>query len=533
MLILFDDKLYINEKVYPYNEYTLSQLVEVNKNNTISYDRVTNTKYLIWCWNMETDFRSILGKWTEVPSRLLPGHKHGCQHWITDNFMFSSFSVIISEHDDVVKGENPFLKLREIIDNYNSVHRYFNLCTNTETNTAIKLIKKKYGYKEFEEELKQEVRDCRRCPGTALVVPLVYSNKAGIVWHNAEYEGQLTENVYGFDASSSYPAQCFYGDFPLGELKRYTADADTVKALHMKGCWYAVELVSDEIIELPADAFRPYKDNKKKKYIRFENGYHYTVTPYDYMNMVQHFSYDPFTDKRLMITKVIATDKVGYLNKKYLDFIYKIYQAKSNATGYTRDAIKKTINSIIGKGHPPRLAGMSSADLRHWYINNYMCPQFAQHIVARERYTITSLACKLGVEKVLSLSTDCIKSTDPALIEVMSEFNKQHKAHMDSLGYTDTTLGMWQPEHYKWLVFIRDRVYFGVNTEGKFITALSSFAIPQDLTVAELFESNRIERAENQCGDLWNSTENRLKARARYYGIKMEEHVQKLEEQAG
>ena len=528
ILILYNNELYINEKVYPFNEYTLSQLI---KSGT-RFKCAENTKFQIWTWKVRHNFREVLTACRQSQTIRLD-HKDGDQYWITENFVFTSFDVIIDENEEIVNTENPFKILKDLVVNWTETNRYVDFRTNTKLNTAIKATKKLYGFNDADDDIQHEIKDNKRYAGPTITEALVHGNKAGITWHNPQYEEKFITNVYGFDASSSYPAQCFYGDFPIGELKRCNPTVQNVQICFNSGYWFVAGLKSDGIIELPCFAFRPYKKRHTKGYLKFEDGYHYTVTPFDLKNMLEHFNYNPFLDERLTMTKLAFTDKLGYLNRKYLNFMYNVYQEKSTAEGYNRAQIKLTMNGIIGKGHPASLADKTPAEQRRWYLSNYMCPQFAQHIVARERYMITSLAHKLGMDKVLSLSTDCIKSTDPRLIEVMTEFNNAHKAHMETIGYTDTKLGIWEPEHYKWLVFIRDRVYFGLTTENKENRALSSYKVPADLKVAELFESNFIEQAINDCGALWHSDEARLKAKEDYYGFKMEEHVQKLEEQAG
>ena len=506
--------------MYPFNEYTLSQLI---KSGT-RFKCAETTKFQIWTWKLRCNFREVLKSCGQRKLSKLT-QKDGDEYWITENFVFTAFSVIIDENEEIVNTENPLETLNELVVKWNDTNRYVDFRTNTKVNTAIKATKKLLGYSDADDDIQQEIKDNKRYAGPAITEALVHGNKAGITWHNPQYEEKFIHKVYSFDASSSYPAQCFYGDFPLGELKRCNPTVQNVQACYNNGYWFVAELISDEIIELPCFAFRPYKKQGAKNYLKFEDGYHYTVTPYDLKNMLEHFNYNPFLDERLTMTKLAFTDKVGYLNRKYLDFIYKVYQMKSTAKGYIRAFIKLTLNSIIGKGHPASLADKPSAEQRRWYLSNYMCPQFAQHIVARERYVITSLACKLGVDKVLSLSTDCIKSTDPRLIEVMTEFNNAHKAHMESICYTTTKLGMWEPEHYQWLVFIRDRVYFGVTADNVENRALSSYKVPADLKVAELFESNFVEKATNTCGMLWHSDEARLKAKEDYYGFTMEKHV--------
>lgn len=520
VIILLGNELYINEKVYPYNEYTLSQLVA----SGMKYNCAENTKFQIWTWKLKCNFREVLSNCGQQQLSTLK-QKDGDEYWITENFVFTAFSVIIDENEEIVNTENPFEALKELVDYWNDNNRYVNFRTNTKVSTAIKATKKLLDYSDSGPDIQQEIKDNKRYPGPAITEALVHGNKTGITWHNPQYEEKFITDVYSFDASSSYPAQCFYGDFPIGELKRCNPTVQNVQTCFNNGYWFVAELISDEIIELPCFAFRPYKKQGTEKYCKFNDGYHYTVTPYDLKNMLEHFKYNPFLDEKLAMIKLAYTDNVGYLNRKYLDFIYKVYQRKSTAKGCVRESVKRTINSIIGKGHPASLADRTPAEQRRWYLSNYMCPQFAQHIVARERYVITSLAHKLGMDKVLSLSTDCIKSTDPRLVEVMTEFNNAHKAHMESIGYTDTKLGMWVPEHYKWLVFIRDRVYFGVTADNTAYRALSSYKVPENLTVDELFDSNFVVKATNQCGVLWQSEEARLKAREDYYGFKMEKHV--------
>jgi hypothetical protein len=522
IIIYYDGNVLINEKVYPYNEYTLTELIESAKGFTNS----KNSKFQIWVWDMNPDFikEEILLRFDNVKS--LNKQKNGRQYFITDNFVFTSFKVIITQGIDFVKsGKEPLEILKELVIDYRKSFRRVNYYANTHTAYCIKWAQKEFGYNAIKADLKRETIENSRCPGieTKLLETLVYGNKAGVTWHNSTHEEKFLEHVYSYDAKSAYPSMCFYPDFPLGKLQNYKPLAENLYTCFSRGYWFAAEFVSEEIIELPGQTFRPYYKNKEPH--RFKDGYHYTVTPYDYLNLIQHFNYNPVEDKRLKMTRLCGTHEVGYLNKEYLDYWYKLYQAKSKATGIQKLKCKGALNYQIGKGHTPSIIGKTAKERCHWYTNNYMCPQFAQHIVAHQRYTITRLACKLGIENVLSLSTDCIKSLDPRLETIIEEFNYEQAKRMFDLGYTDTDLGQWEQDNYRWLVFFRDRVYIGEHYDGTVSVALSSYKVPADLDITELFESNRLERAMNDCADLWTSTEKRLKAKEDYNGFKLEKHV--------
>ena len=147
--------------------------------------------------------------------------------------------------------------------------------------------------------------------------------------------------------------------------------------------------------------------------------------------------------------------------------------------------------------------------------DGYLCPQFAQHIVAHQRYIITHLAWQLGFDNIVSLSTDCIKSLDSRLCEVVKAYNDYYAEIIKSAGYNTTELGQWKAEHYEWLVFIRDRVYFGMKeNHTKVSVALSSYKLLSE-TAESLFADNSVATL-NKTGPLWKNTDKREKAKEEY-----------------
>lgn len=509
IIIYYNNKLYINNKVHPFDECTLLQMIKA----VDEYPNKQTTKFKVWVHGKLKDVVMKLNTWSVKGSRV--NLKDGWLYYITDHFVFTSTNVILTQDVNFVKDSEAFNFFREQILDYNRIHRYINYYTCTHTMTAIKKIWELCDYQSIKSELVDVSKTERRCPPRALTYPLIYGNKAGITGHDEKYEEMFLQNVYSFDASSAYPSMCFYPDFPIGELKEYNPTVQNVYTAYKNGWWFVAELVSDEVIEMPYQSFRPYHNRDKKEYVKFKDGYHYTVTPWDLANLLEHFKYDPFWDNKLRITKLGATNKVGSLNHKYLDYLYKAYHLKYNTTGWERSQIKGGYNSIVGKAHSPSILKRIKRRVEYWMPDGYLCPQFAQHIVAHQRYIITHLAYQLGFDNLVSLSTDCIKSLDPRLCDIIKAYNEYYAEIVQCAGYDTTELGQWKAEHYDWLVFIRDRVYFGVKkNHTKVSVALSSYKLISE-TAESLFADNSVATL-NKTGPLWKDTNKRLKAKEEY-----------------
>lgn len=481
------------------------------------YPNNQTTKFKVWVHGKLKEVVMKLNTWSVKGNRV--NLKDGWLYYITDHFVFASTNVILTQDVNFVKDLEAFNFFREQVMDYNRIHRYINYYTCTATMTAIKKIWELCDYKSVKNDLIEVSKAEKRCPPRALTYPLIYGNKAGITGHVEKYEEIFLQNVYSFDASSAYPSMCFYPDFPIGELIAYSPTVQNVQAAYNNSWWFVAELVSDEVIELPYQSFRPYHNRDKKQYVKFKDGYHYTVTPWDLKNLLEHFNYNPFTDDRLHLTKLGATNKVSSLDHRYLDYLYKAYHLKYTATGWERDQVKDGYNAIVGKAHSPSiLKKIGSGDGKsvvYWMPDGYLCAQFSQHILAHQRYIITHLAWQLGFDNIVSLSTDCIKSLDPRLCDVVKAYNDYYAEIIKSAGYDTTELGQWKAEHYEWLVFLRDRVYFGVK-EGhiKVNVALSSYKLLSK-TAESLFADNSVATL-NKTGPLWKDTNKRLRAKEEY-----------------
>lgn len=520
IIIYYDGKLFINNKVHPFNECTLLKLTKANDD----YSEADHTKYKVW----------VHGRMDKFVLNLLKGGVKGFKlnlysgfhYFITDHFVFASTKLIVTHRPNFVKYTDQFLMYQQLIKDYYNVNcsvarKPINYYAATAMSTAIKAMKQKFNYKDIKEQLGDEAKENKRCPSakSGLLEALLYANKAGIAYSDTGVWETFLTDIPSYDASSAYISMMFYPDFPLGELIPKEPTVQNVYEAYNKGWWFVAELVSDEVIELPYRIFRPYKARSSGNYTRFPDGYyHYTVTPWDLKNLLDHFNYNPFKDTRLRLTKVGVTDKTGYLNKLYRDYMFNVYTLKSQTSGIERIRVKDALVGTVGQGHRPAMLEHDQQGRCRWYVDNYLCPQFAQHILAHQRYIICSIVQGLGgMEKVTYVNTDGIKSYSPYFKAAVDQYNQQFSVLLKAQGYTDTKLGLWEDESYDWLVIYRDMCYVGLKKDSVEITdSLSAYPIPGDIKPEEYFEDDTIRLQENRIGVLWKDTSKREKAKEEY-----------------
>lgn len=527
IIIYYDGKLFINNKVHPFNECTLLKLTKANSN----YSEADHTKYKVW----------VHGRMDKFVLNLLKGGIKGCKlnlysgfhYFITDHFVFASTKLIVTHRPNFVKYVDQFLMYYSLIKDYYNVNcsvprKPINYYAATAMGTAIKAMKQKFNYKDIKKQLADEVKENKRCPlqKTGLLEALLYANKAGIAYSNTDVWETFLTDIPSYDASSAYISMMFYPDFPLGELIQKEPTVHNVYEAFEKHWWFVAELVSEEVIELPYRSFRPYKSRSSDGYTKFPDGYyHYTITPWDLANLKYHFQCNPFWDNRLHLTKLGVTDKVGYLNKLYRDYMFNVYTLKSQASGIERIRVKDALVGTVGQGHRPVLAEKNPTERCHWYMDNYLCPQFAQHILAHQRYIICDILCKLentdnlryGLQNITYVNTDGIKSYSPYFKAAVDQYNQQFSALLKEQGYADTKLGLWEDESYDWLVIYRDMCYVGLKKDNFDITdSLSAYPIPGDIKPEEYFADDTIRLQENRMGVLWQDTNKREKAKEEY-----------------
>ena len=520
IIIYYDGKLFINNKVHPFNECTLLKLTKANGD----YSEADHTKYKVW----------VHGRMDKFVLNLLKGGVKGFKlnlysgfhYFITDHFVFASTKLIVTHRPNFVKYTDQFLMYYQLIKDYYNVNctvarSPINYYSATAMRTAINAMKQKFNYKDIKKQLGDEAKENKRCPSakSGLLDALLYANKAGIAYSDTNVWETFLTDIPSYDASSAYISMMFYPDFPLGELIPKEPAVQNVYEAYNKGWWFVAELVSDEVIELPYRIFRPYKARSSENYTRFTDGYyHYTVTPWDLANLYDHFNYDPFTDTRLRLTKVGVTDKLGYLNKLYRDYMFNVYTLKSQTSGIERIRVKDALVGTVGQGHRPAMLERGQQGRCHWYVDNYLCPQFAQHILAHQRYIICSIIQQLGgMKNVTYVNTDGIKSYSPYFKAAVDQYNQQFRDVLKAQGYTDTKLGLWEDESYDWLVIYRDMCYVGLKKDSVELTdSLSAYPIPGDIKPDEYFADDTIRLQENKVGVLWQNTDKRLKAKEEY-----------------
>lgn len=522
IIIYYDGKLFINNKVHPYNECTLLKLTKANSD----YSEADHTKYKVWVHGRMDKFVLNLLKWGVKGCKL--NLYSGFYYFITDHFVFASTKLIVTHRPNFVKYIDQFLMYRDLIQDYYKVNcsvarKPINYYSATAMGTAIKAMKQKFNYRDIKEQLAEEVIENRRCPlaNSGLLEALLYANKAGIAYSNAETWETFLTDIPSYDASSAYISMMFYPDFPLGELIPKEPTVQNVYEAFNKGWWFVAELISEEVIEMPYRSFRPYKARSSENYTKFPDGYyHYTITPWDLANLRDHFKRDPFWDMsdKLKLTKLGVTHKIGYLNKLYRDYMFNVYTLKSQASGIERIRVKDALVGTVGQGHRPVLAAQNPRERCCWYMDNYLCPQFAQHILAHQRYIICDIIQQLGgMEHVTYVNTDGIKSYSPAFKTAVDQYNMRFSALLKEQGYTDTKLGLWEDESYDWLVIYRDMCYVGLKKDSFDVTdSLSAYPIPGDIKPEEYFADNNIRLQDNRTGVLWKDTNKRLRAKEEY-----------------
>ncbi|MBR3772198.1 MAG: hypothetical protein IKL07_08015 [Clostridium sp.] len=520
IIIYYDGKLFINNKVHPYNECTLLKLINANSD----YSEADHTKYKVWVHGRMDKFVLNLLK-SGVKGWKLNMYS-GFHYFITNHFVFASTKLIVTHRPNFVKYIDQFLVYYDLIKDYYKVNcsvarKPINYYAATAMSAAIKAMKQKFNYRDIKSQLADEVKENKRCPSdsSGLLEALLYANKAGIAYSDADTWETFLTDIPSYDASSAYISMMFYSDFPLGQLMPEKPTIQNVQTAYSSGHWFVAELLSEEVVELPYRSFRPYKARSSENYTKFPDGYyHYTVTPWDLKNLMEHFDYNPFTDYRLHLTRLGVTDKLGYLNKLYRDYMFNVYKLKSQVSGIERIRVKDALVGTVGQGHRPVLTSWNFEKRSHWYMDNYLCPQFAQHILAHQRYIICDIIQQLGgMEHVTYVNTDGIKSYSPAFKTAVEQYNQRFSAVLKEQGYTDTKLGLWEDESYDWLVIYRDMCYVGLKKGSFDITdSLSAYPIPGDIRPEEYFADDNIRLQENRVGKLWKDTNKRLKAKEEY-----------------
>ena len=530
------ENVYINGGVYPFNKSTFDELLEKHKKRTHTADV---NKLRIWVWELHANvdkLRKVIAE--PVCHKTHRTERNGIQYMELDHILLCNFKYIISSKMDIVKVR----KLSEVAedvpdvtalaiyaDNYTKKRRYLNPCTET---YAASVVTDMYRHMsdELRDELSHEVRNMQRCPHADTVHELIMGHKAGILYYKPGIEEQLLKNVYSYDSSSYYTSQLFNDDFPIGKLERVECSMQMIKLAVTKGWWFAVHGVSKEDITLECNALKPFTESPKKDYIDEDGYYHYTIVPYDYALYRDCFGFNIFEDQRFTWTGLSICKQTGRLNQHFLDFIMQMYNLKDTAaTPEIRQYCKDGLNMMIGKSYVRSLLNRD----KHikWYCQpeHYLCPQFGLHLISKARYDTMMLACELGKDNIVALVTDCIKSQDPRIHEIIAEHNKAISDKMAMYGYPDTTLGQWTPEHHKHMVYFRADTYV-VDNEDKVKPVLSGCREPQRCIheFKDIFESDVIPEGSviNAGGTrylsdwtLWKNTDNRLKAKEEFYGM--------------
>lgn len=269
----------------------------------------------------------------------------------------------------------------------------------------------------------------------------------GILAINKNFKGKFLENVFGPDKSSAYPAGFVSLKMPLDRFFSIKEPSiDMIRKLMRAGKRFYVEIKAKKkfegiLFEMPDD------------YEKIGDEYYYVLTDFDLAAALKLYD---FNENGVSLIRIRVAFETGYLPIEIREKIVSLYNQKQSNKGKSKTkyyTAKTTLDAIWGKA-----IQRDKYDWKRLYYNRLIKPQWSIWAASYLRYEIVCLIEQIGLENVVAIDTDGIK-TKGDFTPIFDAWNEKIRQANKDAGF-DSEIGTWDTsEHYDEFIQFEKKVY--------------------------------------------------------------------------
>lgn len=265
----------------------------------------------------------------------------------------------------------------------------------------------------------------------------------GILAIDQNQKGNLISDIYGPDKSSAYPSGFVSLKMPIGRFITVENSFACVKDLWNKGERFYVVIRTKE--KFNGILFETENDYKK-----VDDWFYYVLTDFDLAAALKLYNF-----KGVELVNVRVAETTNYLPNEIREKVISLYNQKQANKGKNQSAYynaKTTLDAIWGKA--------LQKNSYNWkqQASKLIKPQWSLWSASYLRYEIVCLIEKIGVENVIAIDTDGIK-TKGNFTSIFEAHNEEIRKANKEAGF-ESEIGTWDTsEYYEQFIQFEKKVY--------------------------------------------------------------------------
>lgn len=267
----------------------------------------------------------------------------------------------------------------------------------------------------------------------------------GILAIDKSLKQKLISNIYGPDKSSAYPSGFISIKMPIGRFYSTENSFKNVKKLWDKGIRFYVVIRCKKKFE--GILFETSND-----YQKIGNEYYYVLTDFDLAAALKLYD---FNEIGVKLVNVRVSETTDYLPNEIRERIISLYNQKQLNKGKNKSAYytaKTTLDAIWGKAiqrTPYNWKNQASKLIK---------PQWSLWTASYLRYEIVCLIEQIGIENVIAIDTDGIKTIGD-FTSIFEAHNEEIRKANKEAGF-ESEIGTWDTsEYYEQFIQFEKKVY--------------------------------------------------------------------------
>lgn len=265
----------------------------------------------------------------------------------------------------------------------------------------------------------------------------------GILVVDQTQKGNLISDIYGPDKSSAYPSGFVSLKMPLGRFITVESSFTCVQNLWNKGERFYVVIRTKK-------KFNGILFETENDYRKVDDWFYYVLTDFDLAAALKLYSFEG-----VELVNVRVSETTDYLPIEIRKKVISLYNQKQANKGKNQSAYynaKTTLDAIWGKA--------LQKNSYNWkqQASKLIKPQWSLWSASYLRYEIICLIEKIGVENVVAIDTDGIK-TSGNFTPIFEVHNEEIRKANKEAGF-ESEIGTWDTsEHYDEFIQFEKKVY--------------------------------------------------------------------------
>lgn len=267
----------------------------------------------------------------------------------------------------------------------------------------------------------------------------------GILAVDQTLKQKFVSNIYGPDKSSAYPSGFISLKMPIGRFHSTENSFENLKKLWDSGERFYVVIKCKRKFE--GILFETSID-----YQKIGDEYYYVLTDFDLAAALKIYD---FNEMGVKLVNVRVAEKTDYLPIEIRERIISLYNQKQSNKGKSKTkyyTAKTTLDAIWGKAiqrTPYNWRNQASKLIK---------PQWSLWTASYLRYEIICLIEQIGLENVIAIDTDGIK-TKGDFTSIFEAHNEEIRKANREAGF-ESEIGIWDTsEHYDEFIQFEKKVY--------------------------------------------------------------------------